>query len=367
MGVYKDAKDGYFYIDYYVNNKRTREKIGSSRKLAEIAFSKRKVELAEGRFLDKKKNEKIKFEDFAGMFFKLHSMPNKKASSAKRDQIILKHLKLFFRGKYLYTITPVLIEEYKIKRRQKVAPSTVNREVACLKCLFNKAIEWGKIEHNPVKKVKLFKENNQRLRYLEKEEIIKVLNNCSEHLKPIVVLALNTGIRKGKILGLKWHDIDFRLGLIILLDTKNNEKREVPLNQSAKNTLIKVRKHPDSPYVFCNKSGRPYANVRKSFKTALKKSDIVDFRFHDLRHTFASHLVMAGVDIKTVQELMGHKSIEMTLRYAHLSPSHKRRAVEILDKTMDSYMDSKPQNSKISEIAVFDNMFKDKGLAQMRP
>jgi len=108
------------------------------------------------------------------------------------------------------------------------------------------------------------------------------------------------------------------------------------MNEMAKTALIRTLKHPDSPYVFCNKNGSPLKDIRKSFFTALKKSGIINFHFHDLRHSFCSHLVMAGIDLNTVRELMGHKSLEMTLRYAHLSPDHKRRAVDILSKRMDT-------------------------------
>jgi integrase len=105
------------------------------------------------------------------------------------------------------------------------------------------------------------------------------------------------------------------------------------MNQTVKDLLISVMKHPKSPYVFCGEDGLPY-NYRKSFETALKNSGILNFLFHDLRHTFASHLVMSGVDLNTVRELLGHKSLEMTLRYSHLSPDHKRRAVELLNSRM---------------------------------
>ena len=131
---------------------------------------------------------------------------------------------------------------------------------------------------------------------------------------------------------MQWKDINIRQGVIYLLQTKNGERREVLINDIVKKALIAVPKNPNSPYVFCHSNGKPYCNVRKSFDTALKKCDIIDFHFHDLRHTYCSQLVMAGVDIKTVQELVGHKSIEMTLRYSHLSPSHKRQAIDTLAK-----------------------------------
>lgn len=140
-------------------------------------------------------------------------------------------------------------------------------------------------------------------------------------------------MRKSEILNLKWIDIDFKRNLLYLIETKNGERRYVPINDTVKRTLIKVLKRPESPYVFCNESGKPYANVRTSFDTALKRAGIKDFRFHDLRHTFASHLIMLGIDLRTVQVLMGHKTIEMTLRYSHLSPDHKSRAVEILSRS----------------------------------
>lgn len=359
MGVYQ--KGNTYYIDYYVDGRRRRECIGPDKRLAETVLKKRKVEIAEGRYLDIKKNEKIRFEDFADEFYRLHSQPNKKPSAIQSDRILLKNLKSFFAGRYLYNIGIQLVEEYKIKRSKEVKPATVNRELACLKCLFNRAIEWGKTEDNPVRKVKLFRENNKRIRYLEKEEIQRLLDNCAPHLKPIAALAVNTGMRKSEILNLKWIDIDFKRNLLYLIETKNGERREIPINETVKETLMKVLKHPHSPYVFCSEIGKPYANVRTSFDTALKRAGIKDFRFHDLRHTFASHLVMLGIDLRTVQELMGHKTIEMTLRYSHLSPDHKDRAVGILDRNlrkMDTIWTPRAEKAKVvkeSSFATIDN------------
>jgi integrase len=204
--------------------------------------------------------------------------------------------------------------------------------------MFNKAILWGKTDCSPCKGVKLFKENNQRLRFLEKEEIDKLLSKCCEHLRPIATVALHTGMRKSEILGLKWHDVDIKRNIIHLSNTKNGEKREVPMNETVQKTLIGVRKNPESQYIFCNKDGKPYGDIKKSFFTAVTKSDIVDFHFHDLRHTFASQLVMSGIDLNTVRELLGHKSLEMTLRYSHLSPDHKKRAVDILSRNLSKTM-----------------------------
>jgi len=332
MSVFKKGDN--WYIDYYVSGRRKREKIGPNKALAETVLRKRKVEIAEGRYLDIKKQERIKFEVFAEEFIALHSKPNKKSWIS--DVYNLRATNPFFKGKNLYEITIQDIEKFKAIRSKAVKPATVNRELATIKTLFNKAVMWGKIEENPAKCVKFLHEPIGRLRYLEREEMIKLLSNCSKHLKPIVTVALFTGMRRSEILNLKWRDIDFKRGIIYLLDTKNGTKREVYMNELVGKILIKVRKHPDSSYIFCNKSGNPYHDIRKSFFTALRKSDIINFRFHDLRHTFASQLVMAGVDINTTRELLGHKDIRMTLRYAHLSPDHKKRAVDILGKRMDT-------------------------------
>lgn len=110
--------------------------------------------------------------------------------------------------------------------------------------------------------------------------------------------------------------------------------QELPLNDVVYRSLLAIRRTSDSPWVFCKKNGERYGNVRKAFERAKKRARITDFRFHDLRHTFASHLVTAGIDLKTVQELLGHKSFEMTLRYAHLSPEHKKEALDILCKRL---------------------------------
>jgi len=332
MGIYKKGDN--WFVDYRVLGRRKRQKIGSSKTLAENVLRKRKLEIAENRHLDVKKNEKIKFEEFAETFLNLHSKPNKK--SWRSDFYNLKTITSFFRGRHIYEITAQDIEEFKAKRSKVVSPTTTNRELATIKTLFNKAIAWGKLKESPAKNIKFLREPKGRLRYLEREEIGKLLSNCSVRLRPIVNLALNTGMRRGEILGLKWHDVDFKREIIYLLDTKNGERREIPMNDLVKKALIAVPKHPDSPYIFCGGNGRSYHDIRKSFYTALKKSGIINFRFHDLRHTYASQLVMAGIDINTTRELLGHRDIRMTLRYAHLSPDHKRRAVEILGKQMDT-------------------------------
>ncbi len=215
------AQDRNFYIDFSASGKRKREHIGPSKVLAETILKKRVVEVAEGKYLDVKKESRIKFEDFAAEYLELHCKTNNK-SWLKTDSQLITVLKRHFSGKYLDEITPHLVEKFKSDRIAEVAPATVNRQLACLKSLFNKAIAWNKFNgSNPVKAVKLFKENNQRLRFLEREEISKLLSVCNRTLRTIVIVALNTGMRRGEILGLKWRDLDVKRGVIYLQNTNS--------------------------------------------------------------------------------------------------------------------------------------------------
>ncbi len=154
-----------------------------------------------------------------------------------------------------------------------------------------------------------------------------------------MVCALHTGMRKAEVLNLKREEnLDLKHGahgFILLKNTKNGERREIPINKTLRETLDGLIPRLDVPYVFYDPAtGKPYKDIKRSFNTACRRANIRDFRFHDLRHTFASHLVMAGWDVTTVKELLGHKTLTMTLRYAHLAPDHKVKAVEVLDSVL---------------------------------
>lgn len=225
MSVFK--KNGNYWIDFYLKNgRRKREKIGPNWRLAQAVLAKRKVEVAENKYLDVKKEKKIKFRDFAVTFMENHSKPNKK-SWRSSDEKYLRNLVPEFGEKYLYEIDSIMIEQYKAERKKTVSAASVNREVALLKCMFNRAIDWNLAYENPAKKVKLFQENNTRLRYLEKDEIKKLLEVCSPGLRSLLILALNTGMRKSEMRNLRWPDVDIKRGIITLRDTKNGEMRHI--------------------------------------------------------------------------------------------------------------------------------------------
>ena len=328
MGVF--LRNDNWYISYFYKGRRMKEKGGPSKDLAKKALKKREVEVAEERFLDVRKIKRVRFNELSADYLRLHAQGKKSLHS--HYEVCIKHLGNYFAHSYLHEITPKRIEDYKAEALKSGASfASVNRRLACLKSMFNRAIDWHMAEENPVRKVKLFKENNQRVRYLEQGELAKLLEHSSLRLRAVILFAVNTGMRKGEIQRLRWSEINFNQGYLTAIETKNGETRYVPINDTVKEVLLSIRKNPDSPYVFCAKDGESY-DFRKSFETALGKSGIIDFRFHDLRHTFASHLAMKGVDLNTIRELLGHKSLDMTLRYSHLSKDHKMRAVSILDK-----------------------------------
>jgi integrase len=289
---------------------------------------KRSLDYALGIYEDKK----VTLPHFAEEYLAFADA-NKSSGAAARDRVSLKHLLAAFPD-YLSVITPKAIEEYKSQRLQQVKPATVNRELALLKHMFTKAIEWAYVKENPAKRVKLLREPPGRVRYLTPDELSRLLDYCAPHLQPIVLMGVHTGMRVQEVLSLTWPQVDARKRLITLAKTKNHERRIIPLNDQALEVLRTLPRHVESPYVFRDQYGRPYKRIVKGFREACKRANIIDFRFHDLRHTFASHLVMRGVPLRTVQELLGHKTGQMTLRYTHLSTPHLQEAVSILETAL---------------------------------
>ena len=279
------------------------------------------------------------------------------ASYETLKKYCIENIKEYFNeNSLLSSMRYIDLESYRNHLRQKLTvkgtkrcDASVNREMSCLRHILNKAAEWEMMEESPFKKGKslIIKENNIRLRFLSEDEIPILLKECPRHLHRVVVCALNTGMRRGEILGLKWSQI--RNGFIYLDKTKTNEARQIPINDSLEGMFKEIRVEQGfkntTGHVFTYalsedklKGAQPVrkrvkpapvpervVEVKSSFTSALKRAGIHDFRFHDLRHTFASQMIMRGGTLKDVQELLGHKTMEMTLRYAHLSQHHKKK------------------------------------------
>lgn len=327
-----------YQIDYFdPNGKRVRSSF-KRRKDAEAELGKRVSLIAERRYLDIKKDCVTMLGE---LLEKYRENYQHQAAFHRGKVFYLENFRDYFGpGTLLEKIRYVDLETYRNHLRTKATkngkprqPSSINQEMSCLHHLFDKAVEWEMMERNPFDKGKplWLKLNNKRKRYLSQEEIDRLLGSCGrDHTRDIVETALNTGMRRKEILTLESNQI--KDGLIYLSKTKTNEAREIPINDDLADLFkrLKRKKIQNIDYIFCDKNGHPYHDIDGSFKTALKKARIKDFRFHDLRHTFASHFVMRGGSLKELQELLGHKDTKMTMRYAHLSQEHKAKAINRL-------------------------------------
>ena len=327
--IYRKGKN--YYTDIISHGQRKREKIGKAEDARKVLNKKlSELTLEEHGIIE---DEKVTLKEFAKEYL-IQKKNSTQACTYIRDEVSVNlHLVPYFGKEYLFNITPHKIFSYQSKRLSEgVCNATVKREVACLKNLLNTAVTWKRIKANPIKAVPKLKEPPGRLRYLTLEEINNLLAYCPDPphpLRAIITVALTTGMRKSEILGLKWDYIKPDNRFIILPITKNNTVRVVPMND----TLLKALKElpRESDFVFWNARGKHLGDVKRSFATACRRAGIENFRFHDLRHTYASHLAMRGVHMRALQELLGHKDIKMTQRYSHLSPDQLQGAVRLLD------------------------------------
>ena len=271
-----------------------------------------------------------------------------------------------FGNELLSNIIPLLVDRWRSKRVMSgIKPITVNRDIAILKALLSKAEEWGIIPSNPLNKFKpAAVDSAAKVRYLTKDEEVRLkaaLKNRDEklksarakgnewrkergyelyidllrftfadHLSPMVLLSINTGLRQGELFSLHRDNVNFEQAVLTVggNNAKSGKTRHVPLNVIALQVLKNWQEQASAKgLVFQNHNGMQFDNVKKSWTSLLKAAEIENFRWHDMRHHFASKLVMAGVDLNTVRELLGHADIKMTLRYAHLAPEHKAKAV----------------------------------------
>lgn len=221
-----------------------------------------------------------------------------------------------------------------------ISPARVNRYIAALSHACTIAVnEWEWLEHHPLQKVSKMKEPRGRIRFLDDAERSRLLKTCQQSKCPclytVVVLSLSTGARFNEIMSLKWQDVDLSRKVITLHDTKNKERRVLPLAGQA---LELMQEHNrirriDSLLVFPapNNPKEPY-KIRTAWNTAVKEADLQDFRFHDLRHSAASYLAMNGASLAEIAEVLGHKTLAMVKRYAHLSEAHTSKVVESMNK-----------------------------------
>ncbi len=339
MGLFKRGQT--FWISFSYKGKQVRQSLETDdKKTAEKIYHKVMTEVAEGKWFEKPEGASRTFREMMEKYMAEHSRPNK--ASWGRDERSLAHLLPVFSGVIVTEIRRRMINAYKTKRRQEGASTcSVNRELALMKHAYSLAIkEWEWTKENPVKMVSMEKEPPSRDRWLSYGEEKALLSAASPWLKEIVAFAIETGCRKEEMLSLTWRNVDLPQKVVTIFGKKTGERRTIPLTAAAHDILMarfnvkgKVQALREE-FVFSYPPGRKVSThtVRSAFDDALKKARITDFRFHDLRHTFATRLSQSGVDPYTVQTLLGHTSFATTKRYAHHYTESLRRGIVALDK-----------------------------------
>lgn len=315
-------KMAYWYIVYSINGKRKWEAVGEEGLITKTA----------ARELLKKREQQVKLGQWDMLEAKiptLHQIIPKYVEylrdvrhnrTWKKSKEHLVKLGKIFGDKKLSEITAEDIDIYKSARVKQVSQATANRELEVLSNLFTIAERWKKFfGKNPVSQAGLFKLNNQVERILNSAEEEKLLFCSASHLKTTIITALNTGMRKGEILGLTWEYVDFANNLIIVDHTLSKSKKTkiIPMNSKVRKLLLEQKlKSGSSNYVFTFE-GKPIRDIRRAFEKACKRAGIHGLRFHDLRHTAATRMIEAGVNIVGVSKILGHSDIRTTMRYAH--------------------------------------------------
>lgn len=339
------------YVD--AAGRERREKAGS-KSVAIQLYRKRKQQALEGKKLpEKMRSRAILFGellDDAIEHVKSQAEPGKDG----RYSCKIKLIRDAFGSAEVANITPQDISRWmtKAKRKNEWKPATANRYKALISLSFRLGIENGKCTQNPARLVRRMREHNERIRFLSEDEERRlreaIASECPEHMADLDI-ALNTGMRKSEQYGLTWGDVDLDARRVSLKRTKNGSTRHIPLNSVALAAFkaIAARNGRTGNVFGPADSSHPVLAHRGWWDLVLKKSGVADFHWHDCRHHFASKAVMAGVDLRTLQQLLGHKTLQMVVRYSHLSQSHELAAVEKLCKVngTDEAAKKEPMNA----------------------
>lgn len=356
MSLYRQKGSNMWWISIYHDGKRVRQSTDTEdKKLAEKIHAKVKTLLVEGKWFDVDQGQSRTLGELIERYLKERSR-HKSLQSHQRDEGIFKHMISFFGDCPLAEITSKRVNAYKNMRLSRVDGQTVKKELSTLRNAFNIAFkEWEWVKENPVSRVSMPKDPPRRVRYLTDEEIDRLLDCSEKWFKPVLVLAINTGLRQGNIISLIWDKVNLFKRVIVLdaSEMKNEEGLGIPINDTlfeVLKDLYKVR-HLTSNLLFM-RNGRPLYKglLDRALKRACQKAGITNFRFHDLRHTFASSLVQSGVDLYTIQRLLGHKDGRVTQRYAHLAQEKLIKAVKVLDRNSHNLVIAEGKEKGVSPV-----------------
>ncbi|WP_457626823.1 tyrosine-type recombinase/integrase [Persephonella sp.] len=284
--------------------------------------------------LQQKKKKDITVQQLINKFLEWYKTHRRRSSYERYERIakiVLKHIKGSLK---ISQLTMHHIERYKLIRKQEgIKDDTLNKELRFISTMINRAVEFEWIENHPLyrKTIIIRGVDNSRIRFLSEDEEKRLVDalKINPLVHDIVLTALYSGLRKNEILGLRWKNIDFENNLIILFpeQTKNKRYHSIPMHPVLKEMLLKRKESSADTDLVFHRNGKPVGSIRTAFENALKRAGIVNFRFHDLRHTFATKLIRKGVDLYVVKELLNHTDVKITQRYAHLTLSEKITAV----------------------------------------
>jgi integrase len=315
-----------YWISYYVGGKLKRERIGPNKQAAEQRLRQVLSDRTENRYIRKCPDGETTFGELARWYLTLAEVQSKR--SLKRDRVIIKQLVINFGDILLRDVTPAQVEAYRRKRLATIKPASANREISCLRSIFNRAIKNDKAERNPCARLKMLKENNERDRVLTPDEFARLLAACPDHIKPIVNVGYHTGMRKGEILGLTWGQVDLKEGFIHLKpeNCKTNEGRDIPLCPELLAMFRGMARGLPAAKVF-TRNGQPVKCIREAFAAACRRAGIENFVFHDLRHCFCTNAFKAGLPIPIIQKITGHKTMAMFKRYTAIQAEDLKNAI----------------------------------------
>lgn len=305
------------------------------------------TDIKRGQYFQSLESTKHTFGEMIDRYLK-DVMPRKSKDGQRHQTHQLKRWKNELGSYTLSEVTPPKIVEARDKlTREKVrgggvrSPASVNRHLAALSHVYTVAVrEWGWLEDSPMRRVSRLQEPRGRVRFLNDDERAALLEACKKSeealLYPVVLVALSTGARQGEILNLRWGAIDLDRKVIRLENTKNNERRALPLAGPALGEMKRLSKirRIDTDLVFPHSNGERPFNLRGAWEKTVKEAKLEDFRFHDLRHTAASYLAMNGATLAEIAGILGHKTLQMVHRYSHLTEQHTSSVVERMNKKM---------------------------------
>ena len=377
MAVFK--KQGVYWIDYYVNGQRKRERIGPDKRLAETVLKKRKVEIAEGKFLEKKRPVTTTFDELADVYL-LYASDQQQKRSWTRDRTSIATLGAYFgasawrrsRQQPLSTIGPGVEPRSRGAGRRSHLPRLTGNWRVSNACSTSPAkelilLEGGFPGANPMAMVSLEREHNQRDRVLSAREFQRLQTAAALWLQPMLLVAYHTGMREGEIRSLRWDQVDLNRGVIRLTsrDTKTDEGRLIPLNQTLTSTLKTATRYMRCPWVFVSPAKldrwqrtpeqvdpRYHAtSITHAFERACEKAGVTHATFHDLRHTFVTNARRAGIDYFRIMAITGHKTMAVFKRYNTIDQQDLQAAI----RQLDTYMDTTAADAQQDDVQVIDN------------